>query len=356
VLTHATLKAGSSRGDLAVNAVEELRRFNRFYTHQIGLLNERLSNSRFSLPQARVLFELAAGKAQTAAGLSRILDMDKAHLSRILARFRAQRLVLSRISPDHAKHRLLTLSKSGVDAFESLQNATVTEMRKLLAPLDAGSTRRLLDAMQAIQATLTVPAPAAPAPGSDAFSLPTPAAPAPGSDAFSLPTPAAPAPGSDAFSLRSPKVGDLGWVIHRQAVLYAQEYGWDWTYESLISGILAEFVAKFDAAREHAWIAERDGAIAGSIFLMRGDDPLTAKLRLLYVEPAARGRGIGAGLVAACISRARATGYRKLTLWTNDVLVSARRLYEAAGFRLTAEEKHRSFGHDLVGQTWLLEL
>jgi GNAT superfamily N-acetyltransferase/DNA-binding MarR family transcriptional regulator len=314
-----------------VNAVEELRRFNRFYTLQIGLLNERLSNSRFSLPQARVLFELAAGQAQTAADLSRILDMDKAHLSRILARFRSQRLVLSRVSPDHAKHRLLSLSKSGGSAFESLQNATVAEMQNLLAPLDAGSTRRLLDAMQAIQSILTAPAPAARAL-------------------------AAPAPGGEAFSLRSPKVGDLGWVIHRQSVLYAEEYGWDWTYESLISGILAEFVAKFDAAREHAWIAEHGGAIAGSIFLMRSDDPLTAKLRLLYVEPAARGRGIGAALVAACISKARANGYRKLTLWTNDVLVSARRLYEAAGFRIVAEEKHRSFGHDLVGQTWVLEL
>jgi DNA-binding MarR family transcriptional regulator/GNAT superfamily N-acetyltransferase len=327
-----------------VNAVEELRRFNRFYTRQIGLLNERLSNSRFSLPQARVLFELAAGKAQTAADLSRILGMDKAHLSRILARFRSQRLVRSRVNPDHAKHRWLSLSKAGGSAFESLQNATVAEMQKLLAPLDAGSTRRLLDAMLAIQSILTAPAPAVRAPAA-------PVAPAP-----TAPAPTAPAPGSEAFSMRSPKVGDLGWVIHRQAVLYAEEYGWDWTYESLISRILAEFVAKFDAAREHAWIAEHGGAISGSIFLMRSDDPLTAKLRLLYVEPAARGRGIGAALVAACIARARATGYRKLTLWTNDVLVSARRLYEAAGFRLMAEEKHRSFGHDLVGQTWELEL
>jgi DNA-binding MarR family transcriptional regulator/GNAT superfamily N-acetyltransferase len=305
-----------------VNAVEELRRFNRFYTHQIGLLNEHLSNSRFSLPEARVLFELAAGNAQTAADLSRILDMDKAQLSRILARLRSRRLVQSRISPDHAKHRLLSLSKAGGSAFDSLQSATVTEMQKLLAPLDAGSTRRLLDAMQAIQSVLAT----------------------------------ARAPGSEAFSLRSPRVGDIGWVIHRQAALYAEEYGWDWTYESLISGILAEFVAKFDASREQAWIAEYRGAIAGSIFLMRSDDPLTAKLRLLYVEPSARGLGIGAALVAECISRARTVGYRKLTLWTNDVLVSARRLYEAAGFRLTAQEKHRSFGHDLVGQTWVLEL
>jgi GNAT superfamily N-acetyltransferase len=156
--------------------------------------------------------------------------------------------------------------------------------------------------------------------------------------------------------LREPKVGELGWVIHRQAVLYAQEYVWDWTYEGLIAGILAEFVAKYDAAREQAWIAEHDGKVAGSIFLMRSDNPLSAKLRLLYVEPAARGLGIGTALVAACAARARSIGYRRLTLWTNDVLVSARRLYEAAGFVLIAEEKHRSFGHDLVGQTWQLDL
>jgi GNAT superfamily N-acetyltransferase len=158
------------------------------------------------------------------------------------------------------------------------------------------------------------------------------------------------------FQLREPKVGELGWVIHRQAVLYAQEYVWDWTYEGLIAGILAEFVAKYDAAREQAWIAEHDGKVAGSIFLMRSDNPLSAKLRLLYVEPAARGLGIGTALVAACVARARSIGYRRLTLWTNDVLVSARRLYEAAGFVLIAEEKHRSFGHDLVGQTWQLDL
>lgn len=164
------------------------------------------------------------------------------------------------------------------------------------------------------------------------------------------------APRSDSFTLRSPHVGDLGVVIHRQAVLYGEEYGWDWTYEALIAGIVSEFVAHFDAAKEHAWIAEHNGRIAGSIFLMRGAEPLTAKLRLLYVEPGARGLGIGAALVAACIARARTNGYRRLTLWTNDILVSARRLYEAAGFRLIAEEAHRSFGRELVGQTWVLEL
>lgn len=156
--------------------------------------------------------------------------------------------------------------------------------------------------------------------------------------------------------LRAPKLGDLGWVIHRQAVLYAQEYGFDWTYEGLIAGIMAEFVAKHDPDREQAWIAEHNGEVAGSIFLVRSDDASSAKLRMLYVEPAARGLGIGAALVTACVSRARSIGYRRLSLWTNDVLVAARRLYVAAGFRLIAAQKHRSFGQDLVGQTWELDL
>jgi DNA-binding MarR family transcriptional regulator/GNAT superfamily N-acetyltransferase len=308
--------------ELQITAVDQLRQFNRFYTHQIGLLDEHLSRSPFSLSEARVLYELAAANAETAAELSRALGMDKAHLSRILARFREQALVTSRPSPEHAKHRLLSLTGAGREAFAALEQGTVAQMQDLLAPLDARATDRLIGAMQQIQLILTE----------------------------------APSPRSDAFTLRSPKVGDLGEVIHRQAVLYAEEYGWDWTYEALVAGIVAEFVAHFDAAKEQVWIAEHNGRIAGSIFLMRGAEPLTAKLRLLYVEPGARGLGIGAALVAACIARARANGYRRLTLWTNDILVSARRIYEAAAFRLIAEQAHRSFGQELVGQTWTLDL
>ncbi|MDB5410784.1 MAG: MarR family transcriptional regulator [Rhodospirillales bacterium] len=305
-----------------MTTVDEVRRFNRFYTRQIGLLDEHLSNSPFSLPEARVLYELASGKAETAAQISRSLSMDKGYLSRILSRFRARGLVTSRVSPDHAKHRLLSLTQAGRKAFAALERGTVDQMEALLSPLDPAATERLARAMQGIEAILS----------------------------------GAQAPRSEAFTLRAPKVGDLGWVIHRQSVLYAEEYGWDRTYEGLASSILGEFVARFDPAKEHAWIAERDGKIAGSIFLVKSDDPSTAQLRLLYVEPSARGLGIGAALVAACIDRARANGCRTLMLWTNDVLVAARRLYEAAGFRLIAEERHRSFGHDLVGQTWTLEL
>ena len=156
--------------------------------------------------------------------------------------------------------------------------------------------------------------------------------------------------------LRAPVPGDLGWVIHRQAVLYTQEYAWDWTYEALIAKILGEFAAAFDPTKEDGWIAERAGQILGSIFLMKGDAPGVAKLRLLYVEPAARGSGLGRRLVDTCIARARELGYRRLTLWTNDVLTAARRIYETSGFRLAQENRHRSFGKDLLGQTWELDL
>ena len=156
--------------------------------------------------------------------------------------------------------------------------------------------------------------------------------------------------------LRPLQPGDVGWIVHRQAVLYSQEYGWDWTYEGLASRILGDFVAEFDPSREDGWIAERRGAIVGSIFLMKSDDPAVAKLRLLYVEPSARAVGLGRTLVNTCIARARELDYRQLTLWTNDVLVSARRIYQSAGFRLVSESAHHSFGHDLVGQTWRLDL
>jgi len=156
--------------------------------------------------------------------------------------------------------------------------------------------------------------------------------------------------------LRSLRVGDLGWIAHRQAILYHREYGWDWTYEGLVLQILGDFTVHYDPKREDAWIAEVGGSVAGSVFLMKTDDANTAKLRLLYAEPSARGLGIGTRLVTVCIERARALGYHKLMLWTNDVLISARRIYEAAGFVLIKEEKHHSFGHELVGQTWMLDL
>jgi GNAT superfamily N-acetyltransferase len=247
--------------------------------------------------------------------------MDKAHLSRIVARFCARGLAASRVSPDHRKHRLLTLTEAGRKTFASAEAAARTQVDALLEPIDFSARTRLVEAMRLIRAALND------------------------------------REAKDAdISLRRLRAGDVGWIIHRQAILYHEEYGWDGTYEGLASRILGAFVAEFDSAKEDGWVAERGGAIVGSIFLMKGDDPVVAKLRLLYVEQSARGTGLGRTLVATCIARARQLGYRELTLWTNDILVAARRIYQAAGFRLVSEAPHHSFGHDLVGQTWTLDL
>lgn len=299
--------------------VAELRSFNRFYTRQIGLLNEHLLESPFTLAEARILYELAHQSEVTAADLTRSLGMDKAQLSRMLARFVARGLIASTVRPTHAKHRLLSLTAAGRAAAAALEASSDAQMRDLLAPLYAAPTRRLADAMQTVQRLLSAPAP------------------------------------QPAFILRAPNPGDLGHVIERQALLYAREYGFDWTFEGLLAEILGQFVAHFDPAREEAWIAECDGAVAGSVFLMRSDDATTAKLRLLYVDESARGRGIGKALVSACIARARAMGYQRLTLWTQDCLHAARAIYAAAGFELVDRQAHRFFGCDLVGETWTLE-
>jgi DNA-binding MarR family transcriptional regulator/GNAT superfamily N-acetyltransferase len=303
--------------------IDEVRSFNRFYTREIGLLNRNLPATDLSLPEARVLYELAQAPegGLTAAEIGRTLRMDKAHLSRIVARFVTGGLAVSRVSPDHRKHRLLTLTDAGRKVFAAAEAGARAQVDALLEPVDAGGRNRLVEAMHDIRVTLRDRAAE-----------------------------------DGELTLRPLRPGDVGWIIHRQAVLYTQEYGWDWTYEGLASRILGAFVAEFDPAREDGWVAERGGAIVGSIFLMKSDDPAVAKLRLLYVEPSARGAGVGRRLVRTCITRARELGYRELTLWTNDILVAARRIYQAAGFRLVSEAPHHSFGHDLVGQTWTLDL
>ncbi len=302
---------------------DEVRAFNRFYTREIGLLNRSLPATDLSLPEARVLYELAQSPegGRTAAEIGRTLDMDKAHLSRIVARLVARGLAASQVSPDHRKHRLLTLTDAGRKVFAGAEAAARGQVDALLEPIDAAGRNRIILAMRDIRMALRDREAA-----------------------------------DGELSLRPLRPGDVGWIIHRQTVLYTQEYGWDWTYEGLASRILGAFVAEFDPAVEDGWVAERGGVIVGSIFLMKSDDPRIAKLRLLYVEPSARGAGVGRKLVAICIARARELGYRQLTLWTNDILVAARRIYQAAGFRLVSEEPHHSFGHDLVGQTWTLDL
>jgi DNA-binding MarR family transcriptional regulator/GNAT superfamily N-acetyltransferase len=302
---------------------DEVRSFNRFYTREIGLLNRSLPATDLSLPEARVLYELAQAPEAglTAAAIGRTLRMDKAHLSRIVARFLARRLVVSRISPEHRKHRLLALTDAGRKVFAAAEAAARAQVDVLMKPIDTGGRERLVEAMHDIRETLS-----------------------------------ATAATNRVLALRPLRPGDIGWIIHRQTVLYTQEYGWDWTYEGLASRILGAFIAEFDPAREDGWVAEGGGAIVGSIFLMKSDDPAVAKLRLLYVEPKVRGMGLGRKLVETCIARARTLGYSQLTLWTNDILVAARRIYQAAGFRLVSEAPHQSFGHDLVGQTWTLDL
>ncbi len=298
--------------------IAAFRAFNRLYTRRIGLLDEHLDASPFSLSEARILYELAHRDRPTAAEIGRVLGIDRGQLSRTLQRFTGLGLL---VSAAQGRRQLLSLTDAGRDAFAALDRGTQQAIAGLLGAIPEAARRRLLAATATIGAVL----------GDSP-------------------------PDCATVELRPPAPGDLGLIIHRQAILYAQEYGWDWTYEALVANILAGFVETFDPAREQAWIAVAGGAIVGSIFLMHGDDAGTAKLRLLYVEPGARGLGVGRTLVDACIARARAAGYARLDLWTNSVLVAARRLYEAAGFRLIDEAGHHSFGCDLIGQTWRRDL
>lgn len=305
--------AAHDDGDVAA-----LRAFNRVYTSRLGLLNAHLDKSPFTLSEARILYELANRTDPTAAEIARALRLDRAQISRTIRRFADRGLVEMREDPAHGRHQLLSLTGAGRSVFATLEDNTRKAIGGLLDELEPYRRMRLLEAAGTITRIF--------------------------SD-----TPAGPV-------LRGLRPGDLGLVIARQTMVYANEYGWNADYEALAARILAEFHEQFDPARDAAWIADIDGRMAGSIFLVRGNTPDTGKLRLLYVEPDARGRGVGKMLVAACIERARALGYRQLDLWTNSVLTAARHIYEQAGFTLVDEAPHRSFGHDLIGQTWSLAL
>lgn len=300
--------------------IDAVRAFNRFYTRQIGLLEEGLLKSDFSLTEARVLYELAHRDGLTATDLGRDLGLDAGYLSRLLKKFEERDLVERATIEADARRSSIALTKAGRQAFAPLNQGSHEQVAALLERLSAAGQDRLVRAMQTVQRLLG---------GSAEPKIP--------------------------YMLRPLQVGDIGWIIHRQGLLYAQEYGWDETYEALVAEILGAFVKSFDPKWESSWIAEREGEVVGSVFVVHQSDEV-AKLRLLYVEPSARGLGIGRRLVEECIGFARTKGYRTLTLWTNDVLTSARRMYEAAGFKLTDEERHHSFGKDLVGQNWNLEL
>jgi DNA-binding MarR family transcriptional regulator/GNAT superfamily N-acetyltransferase len=304
--------------------VAAVRRFTRFYTRKIGVLDQRLLHSPFSLSEARVIYELAHADGLTAKVLGASLGIDAGYLSRMLAGFARRGLITRRRSADDGRERVLELTAKGHKAFAPLDEGSNAEVAALLRDLAPSRQQRVVQAMRTVEQLLT------PAPARD--------------DGRSL-----------SFTLRSHRPGDMGWVTHRQAVLYNQEYGWNEEYEALIAGIMSKFITDFDPAMERCWIAERDGEIVGSVFLVKKTKSV-AKLRLLYVEPSARGLGIGASLVDECIRFARSKGYRTMTLWTNSVLISARRIYESAGFRLAHEEKHHAFGKDLTGQNWDLHL
>ena len=304
----------------AEQRISTVRRFNRFYTKQIGLLGEGYLETPFSLTEARVLYELAHRERPSATELARELALDAGYLSRILRGFERRRLLSRTRSKADGRQSHLSLTARGRAAFAPLDVRSRADIGGRLARLGPGEQRRLVDAMQAIEALLGG-APAAKAP----------------------------------YVLRPHQPGDMGWVVHRHGALYAQEYGFDERFEGLVARVVAKFVDRYDPRRERCWIAEKDGEIVGSVFLVRRSRSV-AQLRLLLVEPKARGLGIGERLVAECIRFARQAGYRKITLWTNSVLRVARRVYQTAGFRRVHREKHRSFGRDLVGETWELSL
>jgi DNA-binding MarR family transcriptional regulator/N-acetylglutamate synthase-like GNAT family acetyltransferase len=300
--------------------VAAVRRFNRFYTRQIGVLQEGYLDSPFSLAEVRVLYELAHRPQTTASDLVRDLGLDAGYLSRIIRGFKKRGLVAAAPSLTDGRHRLLSLTEQGRTVFAPLHARSHHDIGVMLDGLVPADQDRLLAAMHTIENLLGA-------------------------------TPERKVP----YLLRPPYPGDLGWVVHRHGVLYAEEYGWDERFEALVATIVAGFIETHDPKRERCWIAERDGAIVGSVLLVK-QSPEVAKLRLLLVEPAARGLGIGARLVAECERFARVAGYETITLWTNDVLHAARHLYQRAGYRLVHQEPHHSFGHDLIGETWELAL
>lgn len=293
--------------------IAAVRRFNRFYTRQIGVLHEHLLGSEFSLTEVRVLYELAHRDGLTASDLCRELGLNAGYVSRIIAGFEKSGLVAKTRSAADARVAQLRLTDEGRGAFRPLNDASRREVGAMLERLAAPAQHQLIDAMAQIEALLGAREPS--------------------------------------YILRDPRPGEMGWIVHRQSVLYAQEYGWNAEYEALVAEIVAKFIREFDPKWERCWVAEQYGKPVGSVFVVRQDE-LTAKLRLLYVEPSARGLGIGRRLVDECLRFARLAGYKKMVLWTNSVLVDARKIYEKAGFQLMEEAPHHSFGKDLMGQVW----
>ncbi|MBZ5557195.1 MAG: bifunctional helix-turn-helix transcriptional regulator/GNAT family N-acetyltransferase [Acidobacteriia bacterium] len=305
---------------------DAIRAFNRFYTRQIGVLGEHLLDSPFSLAEMRVLYELAHRASPTATELGRDLGLDAGYLSRILRRFEGLRLIRRAPSPDDGRQSRLALTTRGRRAFAPLEQRARAQVGAMLDRLPALHRGQVVGAMDTIQRLL---------------------------DPRYAPSAASGV--NDPYVLRPHRPGDMGWVVHRHGALYAREWGYNHEFEALVARIVADFLDHFDAARERCWIAERGGEIVGSVFLVR-KSATVAKLRLLLVEPDARGLGLGRRLVDECIRVARDAGYRKITLWTQSELTAARQIYERAGFKRSSRRKHRSFGKNLVAEVWDLKL
>ncbi len=300
--------------------IEAVRRFNRFYTRQIGVLEEGHLQTPYSLTEARIIYEMAHHEQTTAAELAAELKLDAGYMSRIVRDFSKKGLIDKQPSKTDGRQTVLSLTEAGQAAFATLNSRSRNAIGTMLDTLSEADQTRLGEAMQTIQTLLGI------------------------APEHSVP-----------YLLRPHQPGDMGWVVQKHGVLYNTEYGWDETFEGLVAGIVAEFIQHYDHKRERCWMAEMNGEIVGSVFVVKKSDEV-AKLRMLIVDPKARGLGIGKRLVNECIRFARQMGYKKMTLWTNDVLVAARGIYQSAGFQLVEAEAYHGFGKDLVSEMWELVL
>mgnify|MGYP003707168219 CR=1 FL=1 len=324
-MSKSTSMSADVSSDQASDAqVLAVRAFNRFYTRKLGVLDQQLLKSPFSLSEARVLYELAHpdpdGGELSAKEIGLQLGLDPGYLSRIVQNFDEAGLIARKPLPTDRRQYQLSLTAKGRQAFAKLERTTQEDVAAMLRPLSGEDRRRLTGAMETVERLLGAPRTQAPT-----------------------------------AVLRDPRPGDMGWVVQSHGALYASEYGFDSGFEALVAEIVAKFITSFDPSRERCWIADIEGRPVGSVFLVKASDDV-AKLRLLLLDPAARGQGLGQRLVAECIAFARACGYRRMTLWTQSILTAARKIYRDAGFRLVATEPHRSFGQNLIGETWEREL
>ena len=300
-----------------------VRRFNRYYTRQIGVLRKNYLDSPFSLGEMRVLYEIGHADGPTASDIARVLDLDAGYLSRVLRNFEKRGLVSRRTSKIDARQSHLSLTASGRKIFATMEQRSQAHVAGMLDKLEPGEQARLVAAMAEIETLLE-----------------------------SKTAPAV----KKSYILRAPKHGDFGWIVSAHAQIYAREYGWGDPFEGLCAGIVADFVNKYDPEHERCWIAEMDGEPVGSVMLVKDEESGTARIRLLLVDPKARGLGLGARLTDECVNFARAAGYRKITLWTHSVLAAARHCYEKAGFTLTSSEPRHTWGKDVVAEFWDMEL